>query len=154
MKAEVPFGAITWNADLQVRGAYTEGEFLAKLPSLVDFLGMELGDMQPCVQTYPLPEGAGGMGLTIYQPFVEPLSVFQGAKTSFLVIDAWPELNLFTITVKCCIEFCPVALRQEVLATWGVVVDMYFWALGGRSSCRTITKAALSLLWRIKKWFV
>jgi hypothetical protein len=53
------------------------------LSSLVDFVGMDTAGMEATICEYPLPDGRGGVGVTVFQPLVE----------SFVVADSWPDLE-------------------------------------------------------------
>jgi len=58
------------------------------LRRLIAFLGMDMDGMPPDIRSYPLPDGRGGKGQTVYQPFVEPrVLVRQPLITSFMILD-------------------------------------------------------------------
>ena len=118
----------TWNLDCLVEGSKTLQEFLDARIQLVNFLGMDMAGMAPDIKSYPLPDGRGGQGRTIYQPFVEPRWVHQALTTSFLIFDVWPEH--FTVTLKSCLPFLAQAVCQEIGRVCGPVLDFHFWTLG------------------------
>lgn len=128
MPRTVPnFGARTWNLDLMIAGSRTREDFLGDLEHLVNFLGMDTAGMAPDVRSYPLPDGRGGAGLTIMQPYVEMFH--QPMTTSFAIIDAWPEH--YTLTIKSCIEFSGKVVMQEIQRRFGdVILDCHAWTLG------------------------
>lgn len=131
MTQTIPFGQRTWNLDLQIAGARTREQFCEDLEHLVKFLGMDRADMLPDVRAYPLPDGRGGVGLTLMQPYVEPrLTVHQPLTTSFAVIDSWP--GHFTLTIKSCLWFSAEAVMQWALRRFGphTILDAHSWALG------------------------
>lgn len=125
------FGARTWNLDVQIAGAHSREGFLEGLEHLVNFLGMDRAGMAPDVRAYPLPDGRGGEGLTIMQPYVEPrLTVHQPLTTSFAIIDSWPEH--FTLTIKSCMRFSAEAVLSELRRIYGAasILDCHAWTLG------------------------
>lgn len=127
MKTRPDFGARTWNLDVMVEGARTLQEILDGRVRLVNFLGMDMAGMAPDVRTFPLPDGRGGEGLTIMQPFVETL-LHQPLTTSFMIFDIWPEH--FTVTIKSCIQFSAEAVCSEISRLFGPVLDCHSWQLG------------------------
>jgi len=89
------------------------------LQQVVALVGMQTGGLEPKVWSYPLPDGAGGLGETICQPLVE----------SFIVSDAWPELKVkgrkmrkTYVVMASCRQFNPQAvaayLEKEVGKVW------------------------------------
>jgi hypothetical protein len=117
--------------DMLVAGAPSREEFLEGIKRLVYFLGMDRAGMDPDIRSYPIPDGRGGEGLTIMQPYVEPMKILhQPLTTSFAIIDSWPELGQFTLTIKSCVRFDPLAVLQEVSRIFGRVLDFYIWDLG------------------------
>ena len=138
MTPQTDFGKRTWNLDVMVSGRFTLQELLEGRRRLVNYLGMDMAGMSPDVRTYPLPDGRGGEGLTIMQPFVETL-LHQLLTTSFMIFDVWPEH--FTITIKSCIQFSAEAVCSEISRVFGEVLDCHSWTLGSvvrgqRASCR------------------
>jgi len=126
------FGRRTWNLDVQIAGNRTKEQFCADQELLVDFLDMDRAGMDPDVRSYPLPDGRGGEGLTIMQPYVEPerRTFHQPLTTSFLIIDSWPEH--FTLTIKSCVEFSAAAVLEELRRLYGreAILDCHAWTLG------------------------
>jgi hypothetical protein len=88
---------------------------------------MDMAGMPPDVRSFPLPDGRGGKGLTIMQPFVEKL-LHQPLTTSFMIFDIWPEH--FTVTIKSCIQFSAEAVCSEISRIFGRVIDCHSWTLG------------------------
>lgn len=121
------FGFRTWNLDVMVAGAKTLQEILDGRVRLVNFLGMDMAGMAPDVRTFPLPDGRGGEGLTIMQPFVETL-LHQPLTTSFMICDIWP--SHFTITIKSCLQFSAEAVCSEISRLFGRIIDCHSWTLG------------------------
>jgi hypothetical protein len=121
------FGSCTWNLDAMVEGQPTLQELLDGRVRLANFLGMDMAGMSPDVRTFPLPDGRGGQGCTVMQPFVEILH--QSLTTSFMVFDLWPEH--FTITIKSCVQFSAEAVCSEITRTFGPVIDCHSWTLPG-----------------------
>lgn len=121
------FGSRTWNLDVMVPGAKTLQEILEGRVRLVNFLGMDMAGMAPDVRTFPLPDGRGGNGLTIMQPFVETL-IHQPLTTSFMIFDVWP--SHFTITIKSCVQFSAEAVCSEISRVFGKIMDCHNWTLG------------------------
>jgi len=128
MKPRPDFGFRTWNLDCMVEGARTLQEFLDGREQLVNFLGMDMAGMEVDIRTYPIPDGRGGEGQTLYQPFVEPRLIHQPLTTSFLIIDIW--LAHFTITIKSCMRFSADAVCSEISRIFGHIVDCHNWTLG------------------------
>ena len=124
----------TWNLDCLVEGVKTLQQFLDARTQLVNFLGMDMAGMAPDVRVYPLPDGRGGQGRTIYQPFVEPKCIYQPLTTSFLIIDIWPDH--FTITIKSCLPFSAQAVCQEISRVFGPVLDFHSWPLGPATAAK------------------
>jgi len=123
------FGEITWNLDCLVTGTLAQGQFLDGLRRLIAFLEMDTAGMPPDIRSYPLPDGRGGEGKTVYQPFVEPRALLhQPLTTSFIILDIW--LEHFTITLKSCIRFSPEAVVREIERLFGPVRDRHDWTLG------------------------
>jgi hypothetical protein len=125
------FGRCTWNLDVMIVGARTQEQLQDDLNRLVNFLGMDTAGMNPAIWPYPIPDGRGGEGLTIIQPYVEPLKILgQPLTTSFVVIDSWPEH--FSITIKSCMRFSPEAVMQELQRLYGPdsILDCHSWTLG------------------------
>jgi hypothetical protein len=121
------FGLKTYNLDVMVKGTKTLQEFLDSRVHLVNSLGMDMAGMDPDIHVFPLPDGRGGQGLTILQPFVETL-LHQPLTTSFMVFDIWP--NWFTVTIKSCIKFSFNAVCQEIARIFGEILDFHSWVLG------------------------
>jgi hypothetical protein len=123
------FGNRTWNLDVMVEGARTLQELLDARVRLVNFLGMDMADMAPDVRTFPLPDGRGGVGQTVMQPFVEKL-LHQPLTTSFMIFDIWPEH--FTLTIKSCVQFSAEAVISELQRMYGknAIIDWFSWPLG------------------------
>jgi hypothetical protein len=121
------FGNRTWNLDCMVEGSQSLQEILDGRTRLVNFLGMDMAGIAPDVHTFPLPDGRGGEGLTIMQPFVETV-IHQPLTTSFMIFDIWP--GWFTITIKSCIQFSAEAVCSEVSRVFGRVIDCHTWTLG------------------------
>jgi len=121
------FGRRTMNLDVMVVGKKTIQELLDIRTQLVRFLNMDTAGMEPQVDSYPLGDGRGGVGTTLYQPFVEPKQFCQPLTTSFVVFDSWPEH--FTITLKSCVCF-DVAAVVGFIAKLGRIMDMHSWTLG------------------------
>jgi len=123
------FGERTWNLDCLVAGTYSLEQRLDGLRRLIAFLGMDMDGMPPDIRSYPLPNGQGGKGQTIYQPFVEPrVLLHQPLTTSFVILDIWPEH--FTLTLKSCIRFSPKAVAGEIVRLFGPLWDWHDWTLG------------------------
>lgn len=127
MTQPTDFGTRTWNLDCMVEGARTLQELLNARVHLVNFLGMDMAGMPPDVRTFPLPDGRGGVGQTVMQPFVEKL-LHQPLTTSFLIMDIWPEH--FTITIKSCMQFSAKAVCSEISRVLGRIIDCHSWTLG------------------------
>jgi len=127
MAPQTNFGKRTWNLDCMVAGSPSLQEILDGRRRLVNFLGMDMAGMLPDVRTFPLPDGRGGIGQTIMQPFVERL-LHQPLTTSFIIFDLWPEH--FTITIKSCMEFLAEAVCSEISRIFGRIVDCHSWTLG------------------------
>jgi hypothetical protein len=127
MPTQTTFGRRTWNLDVMVAGALTLQEILDARIRLVNFLGMDMAGMAPDVRTFPLPDGRGGEGLTIMQPFVEML-LHQPLTTSFMIFDIWPEH--FTVTIKSCMQFSAEAVCSEISRLFGRIIDCHSWTLG------------------------
>lgn len=137
------FGDRTWNVDLLLAGTRSREEFVKDLADLVIFLNMDAAGMAPDVRSYPLPDGRGGEGLTIMQPYVEPQAIYhQPLTTSFAIIDSWPEH--FTLTIKSCLQFSAEAVMQFIFFKYGPnsILDCHAWTLGpvtrqrpGRAFC-------------------
>jgi hypothetical protein len=123
----ITFGSRTWNLDVMVEGDKTLQEFLDGRVQLVNFLGMDMAGMPPDVRTFPLPDGRGGQGATIMQPFVEKL-LHQPLTTSFMIFDCWP--GHFTLTIKSCIQFSAEAVCSEISRIFGRIIDCHHWTLG------------------------
>jgi hypothetical protein len=121
------FGARTWNLDAMVEGNHTLQQFLDGRIQLINFLGMDMAGMAPDIRTFPLPDGRGGEGLTIMQPFVEKL-LHQPLTTSFMIFDIWPEH--FTVTIKSCMQFSADAVCSEISRIFGRIIDCHSWQLG------------------------
>ena len=137
MPIQPHFGSCTWNLDVMVEGAHTLSELLDARVHLVNFLGMDMAGMAPDVRTFPLPDGRGGEGQTIMQPFVEKL-LHQPLTTSFMIFDIWPEH--FTVTIKSCMQFSAEAVCSEISRLFGRIIDCHSWTLGrvvreSRSMC-------------------
>jgi hypothetical protein len=122
------FGARTWNLDCMVAGTMPLDDFLSAQEALVNFLGMDTANMPPDIRTFPLPDGRGGEGQSIFQPFVEPLLFHQPLTTSFIIFDIWPEH--FTVTIKSCLQFDPAAVVNEISRSLGPILDCHHWTLG------------------------
>lgn len=124
------FGKVTWNLDCWIaRSPAMRGlEFLDGLQRLIAFLGMDTAGMSPDIRRFPLPDGRGGKGQTIFQPFVEPRIIHQPLTTSFVTLDIWPEH--FTLTLKSCLQFSPAAVVMEVERLFGPVRYKHDWTLG------------------------
>jgi hypothetical protein len=127
MPNQADFGLRTWNMDVMVEGVKTLQEILDGRVQLVNFLGMDMAGMPPDVRTFPLPDGRGGSGLTIMQPFVETL-LHQPLTTSFMIFDVWPKH--FTITIKSCMKFSADAVCSEITRIFGRIIDHHSWPLG------------------------
>ncbi len=127
MPIQAGFGDYTWNLDCMVAGSRSLQELLDGRVRLVNFLGMDMAGMAPDVRTFPLPDGRGGEGLTIMQPFVEKL-LHQPLTTSFMIFDIWPEH--FTVTIKSCMQFSAEAVCSEISRIFGLIVDCHGWTLG------------------------
>lgn len=127
-RPQTDFGSRTWNLDCMVEGAKTLQELLDGRTQLVNFLGMDMAGMPPDVRTFPLPDGRGGEGWTIMQPFVEKL-LHQPLTTSFMIFDIWPEH--FTVTIKSCVQFSAEAVCSEIARGFGRIIDCHSWTLGG-----------------------
>jgi hypothetical protein len=127
MQNQTEFGTCTWNLDAMVEGSKTLQELLDGRVQLVNFLGMDMAGMAPDMRTFPLPDGRGGEGLTIMQPFVEML-LHQPLTTSFMIFDIWPEH--FTITIKSCMQFSAEAVCGEISRIFGRIIDFHNWPLG------------------------
>lgn len=127
MPNQTDFGRRTWNLDAMVEGAPTLQELLDGRAKLVKFLGMDMAGMAPDVRNFPLPDGRGGVGQTIMQPFVEKL-LYQPLTTSFLIIDVWPDH--FTLTIKSCMQFSAEAVCSEISRIFGQIIDCHNWTLG------------------------
>ncbi len=130
-KQPCEFGSRTWNLDVQVAGSRSREQFCQDLDRLVNFLGMDQAGMLPDVRAYPLPDGRGGEGLTIMQPYVESrLTIHQPLTTSFAIIDSWPEH--FTVTIKSCMPFSAAAVLFELRRCFGPesILDCNVWTLG------------------------
>jgi hypothetical protein len=127
MTTPAGFGSRTWNLDVMVEGARSLQEILDGRVRLVNFLGMDMAGMAPDVRIFPLPDGRGGEGVTIMQPFVERL-IYQPLTTSFMIFDVWPEH--FTITIKSCMQFSADAVCSEISRVFGRVIDSHSWPLG------------------------
>ena len=123
-----PFGSRAWNLDVMVEGSFTLSEFLEGLEQVVNVLGMDRAGMEPDVRSYPIPDGRGGEGKTIMQPYVELKLLHQPLTTSFVIIDSWPEH--FTLTIKSCVQFDPVTIMQEIPRIFGNILDCHYWVLG------------------------
>jgi hypothetical protein len=123
-------GRPTWNLDCLVAGSFTLPALLNARRQIINFLGMDTAGMAPDVRTYPLPDGRGGMGRTVYQPFVEPerTLLHQPLTTSFLILDVWPEH--LTVTIKSCRQFDAAAVFQEIARVLGPLLDQHSWTLG------------------------
>lgn len=127
MPTQMDFGFRTWNLDCMVEGSPSLQKLLDGRINLVNFLGMDMAGMAPDVRTFPLPDGRGGMGQTVMQPFVEKL-LHQPLTTSFMIFDVWPEH--FTITIKSCVQFSAGAVCSEISRVFGLVIDYHSWTLG------------------------
>ena len=125
--SDTRFGDRTWNLDCMVEGAPTLQEVLDGRRRLVNYLGMDMAGMPPDVRSFPLPDGRGGRGRTIMQPFVEKL-LHQPLTTSFMIFDLWPEH--FTVTIKSCLQFSAEAVCSEISRIFGPVLDCHNWTLG------------------------
>jgi hypothetical protein len=134
-RPQTAFGSRTWNLDVMVEGHKTLQELLDGRVRLVNFMGLDLAGMPPDVRSYPLPDGRGGQGQTLYQPFVEPWLLHQPLTTSFMIFDVWP--THFTLTIKSCVQFDPQAVCQEISRIWGPLIDCHHWTL-----VRIVRKAA------------
>jgi hypothetical protein len=110
-----------------VEGSRSLQEILDGRLRLVNYLGMDMAGMAPDVRTFPLPDGRGGEGVTIMQPFVERL-ICQPLTTSFMIFDVWPEH--FTITIKSCMRFSADAVCIEISRVFGRIIDCHNWTLG------------------------
>lgn len=92
-------------------------DFLASfIRGLVDRLDMEpAGDPRIC--EYPLNDGKGGVGYTIFQPIT----------TSYLqlsiVIDTWPELRGGTLLIHSCKWFETHLIQVYLAKTFGAQVQ-------------------------------
>ena len=84
-------GQNAWQFTYKLHGDVTEEQALSHLLDLADLIGMEIGG-KPGIWSYPTHYGKGGVGFTILLPIVE----------SYLVVDAWPELSLFYLTIFTC----------------------------------------------------
>lgn len=127
MAPQRDFGRRTWNLDVMVKGARSLQEILDGRVRLVNYLGMDMAGMAPDVRTFPLPDGRGGEGVTIMQPFVETL-LHQPLTTSFMIFDVWPEH--FTVTIKSCMQFSADAVCSEISRVFGRIIDCHNWTLG------------------------
>lgn len=125
------FGETTWNLDVQISHSCSLPEILLGLTQMINFLGMDTADMDPHIDKYPIPDGRGGIGYTITQPYVEPRKLIeQSLTTSFAIIDLWPELECFTLTIKSCVQFDERAVLQEIPRIFGNILDSHYWVLG------------------------
>jgi hypothetical protein len=124
---QADFGGRTWNLDVLVEGHKSLQFLLDARKILIASLGMDMGGMIPDIRRFPLPDGRGGDGWTIMQPFVEGL-VYQPLTTSFLIFDIWPEH--FTITIKSCLQFSADAVCAEISRLLGRILDFHAWTLG------------------------
>lgn len=124
------FGARTWNLDVLIDGTRTAEQFKADLEHFVNFLGMDTAGMAPADWSYPIPDGRGGQGETIMQPYVEPKLRVQSLTTSFAIVDSWPEW--FSLTIKSCIQFSAEAVMSEIRRRFGgdSILDCHVWTLG------------------------
>lgn len=95
--------------------------------ALVDKIGMRTDNLCPRTWIFPMPNGAGGVGETIVQPFMvaQPLveSICMGLQPGVIVTDSWYEYNHFYLIVCSCKEFSPLAVKLW-LWKWGYsIVD-------------------------------
>jgi hypothetical protein len=77
-----------------LRGELPVSEWQAFLKNLVEVIGMTAVS-EPVVCSYPLPNGAGGVGHSIFVPITE----------SFVVLDTWSDHNGAYLFVCSCKPF-------------------------------------------------
>lgn len=89
---------------------------------------MRTGGMAPQVYIYPLADGSGGIGETVFQPLVE----------SFMVSDAWPALPepVFYVIVASCRPYDPLTIAVFLKEQVGPLVDFGFFRLRGEKLTR------------------
>jgi hypothetical protein len=84
------------------------------LQKTVSFIGMDTAGLPPKIWYYPLESGQGGQGETICQPLVE----------SFLISDAWPDLDKIYVVLASCRKYnvCAVSsfLEKEIGPLLGI----------------------------------
>jgi len=126
METYPAFGNRTWNLDCLIMGRPTLQQILDGRLQLLNFLGMDMAGMQPAIYHFPIPDGRGGHGLTLCQPFVEPM-LFQPVTTSFVIFDLWPRH--FTLTLKSCLRFCEEPVVLQISRLFGEIKAHKYWVL-------------------------
>ena len=108
-------------AGFAVGGSQGEESARALLADIVDIIGMNTGGMKPAVWTFPLPDGKGGAGQTISQPFtvLQPLvesfaSLYSSVGSANM--DTWSTWDGFYLLIHSCCRFDPAKVRSHLEA--------------------------------------
>jgi hypothetical protein len=100
-------GSRLYRADFRVRAVLPAAECAEKLQKAVRFVKMTPMPEYLSTILFPLADGQGGQGYTIFLPLVE----------SYIVADAWPEMGHIFISLASCRPFnarsLAIMLRRE-----------------------------------------
>lgn len=133
-----------------LRGTLPPEKLTEVLKGAVLRMGMDTGGMEPTVYQYPLPDGKGGVGHTVYVPLGDPdggrpglvkrislalagwllrrqrfaSMVFQPLVESFIVADTYPELGKIYVLAASCKAFRPQTITRYLSRKIGPVTNL------------------------------
>jgi hypothetical protein len=119
-------GSCLYVTGFALAGRLTVERLKYVLQQTVVLLGMDTGGMKPMVWVYPLPNGRGGIGETVVQPLSSPdwpITIVQPLVESFVVADAWPELEKTYVVLASCRPFNAMALATYLQREIGRVLQ-------------------------------
>jgi hypothetical protein len=97
---------------LKLAGTLAPGDMALALRELVELVGMSAAGLAPMIWSYPLPDGAGGLGNTICQPLVE----------SFVISDDWPDLGHTYLVLASCRPYSVKAVKEFLAGRIGKIL--------------------------------